>query len=168
MTQKEIAKAIGCSSGTLSEWCSDSKTAGIDSLRRLADYFDVSASWLIGASDVRAKGTEVQAIHHVTGLSDKAILELKWDNEFEEIKYRLAFVNMLFESNLFTDMSKLADAYCRIQQRGTVHVDMSDVISDLDEVSLQQDTLIKSLLTEYFFRVIEESKNAKRKMNQHS
>lgn len=155
LTQKEIAKKIGCASGTLSEWCSDNKTAGIDSLRKLADYFDVSVSWLIGASNIREKGTEIQEIHYVTGLSSKAIFELKWDKEFENTKYRLDFINKLFESNLFADMAKLADAYCRMRHEGTVHIDMLDVVPFLDEVSLKEDVLIKSILTEYFFRVIE-------------
>lgn len=73
LRQKDIANALGVGSGTLSEWCSDNKTATIDVLPKIADYFDVSIEWLIGCSDVRKREIKTQAIHEETGLSEKTI-----------------------------------------------------------------------------------------------
>lgn len=72
-SQKEIASDIGVSSGILSEWCSDKKTPSIDALFKIAKFFNVSADWLIGLSDVSTHDPDIQNAHLVTGLSLPAI-----------------------------------------------------------------------------------------------
>lgn len=83
--QKDIANALGVGSGTLSEWCSDNKTATIEYLPRIAAYFSVSVEWLIGCSDVRKREISIQAIHEEIGLTENAIeLLKKWNNSQPE------------------------------------------------------------------------------------
>lgn len=154
LTQKEIAAGIGCASGALSEWCSDNKTAAIDALPKIADYFNVSASWLIGCSDVREQGTEVQTIHHETGLSAAAICRLKVDKLVEDNSY-IQILNKIVESESFSDMAKLAEAYCKLQDDGSIHIDLSPFVPNLDDISINKVAFLKTLLTEYFFRALD-------------
>lgn len=153
LSQKEIASQIGVGSGTLSEWCSDQKTAAIDALPKIADYFRVSAAWLIGCSDVRERGIYIQKIHHETGLSSAAITKLIVDRKVEDNNY-LQMLNGLIESECFADLAKLADAYCRLQTDSTLHIDLDHLIPGMDDISIQTVAFLKSLLTEYFFRAI--------------
>ena len=53
LSHDEISRQIGVSSGVLSEWMSDNKTASIENLAKLAKYFNVSADYLLGRTDVK-------------------------------------------------------------------------------------------------------------------
>lgn len=154
LTQKEIAAGIGCASGALSEWCSDNKTPAIDALPKIADYFNVSASWLIGCSDVRERGTEIQTIHHETGLSAAVICKLKIDKTAEDNSY-IHTINKMVESESFSTMARLADAYCRLTADSSLHIDLDHLVPGLDDVSIQTAAFLKALLSEYFFKTIE-------------
>ena len=50
LSHDEISKQIGVSSGVLSEWMSDNKTASIENLAKLAKYFSVTSDYLLGLS----------------------------------------------------------------------------------------------------------------------
>ena len=154
LTQKEIAAGIGCASGALSEWCSDNKTPAIDALPKIADYFNVSASWLIGCSDVRERGTTVQTIHHETGLSAAVICKLKTDKTVEDNSY-IHTLNKMVESEYFSTMARLADAYCQLSADSSLRFDLGHMIPGLDNVSIQTSAFLKVLLSEYFFKTIE-------------
>lgn len=103
LRQKDIANALGIGSGTLSEWCNDNKTATIDVLPKIADYFDVSIEWLLGCSDVRKREIKTQAIHKETGLSEKTINILRMWKTCKDpmLKYCTEFVdNLLSYDNI--------------------------------------------------------------------
>ena len=51
MNKSELAKAVGVSSGNLSDWANGRSQPSIDKLIRLADYFDVSVDYLVGRDD---------------------------------------------------------------------------------------------------------------------
>lgn len=51
MNKVEMAKAIGVSSGNLSDWANGRSQPSIDKLIRIADYFDVSVDYLVGRND---------------------------------------------------------------------------------------------------------------------
>ena len=54
LKHEEISAQAGVGSGALSEWASDLKTASIDSLVKLAKYFNVSCDYLLGLSEIRS------------------------------------------------------------------------------------------------------------------
>lgn len=51
MNKVEMAKAIGVSSGNLSDWANGRSQPSIDKLIKIADYFDVSIDYLVGRDD---------------------------------------------------------------------------------------------------------------------
>lgn len=52
-TQEEIAQALGTSRATLANWEVDRTQPDPDTLKRLADLYDVSIDYLVGRSDDR-------------------------------------------------------------------------------------------------------------------
>lgn len=53
MTQKEVAKKIGCTVQTYARYERGDREPDIDTLKRLADYFYVSVDYLIGHDTVK-------------------------------------------------------------------------------------------------------------------
>lgn len=153
LSQKEIAAEIGVSSGTLSEWCNDNKTPMIDALPKLASYFCVSTDWLTGCSHERSRSESTQKIHHETGLSASVINKLKIDKITDTNEY-IQFLNCMIESPSFSDMAKIAALYQQIQADSTISINMDHISNGLG-VSLRNDVFMKTILTEYFFKVID-------------
>nr|WP_320026700.1 helix-turn-helix transcriptional regulator [uncultured Acetobacterium sp.] len=74
---KQLAVDIGVPSGSLSKYQNNAAEPGINSLYKIADYFHVSADYLLGITDQRTSNIDDKAIHETIGLSDKAIEKLK-------------------------------------------------------------------------------------------
>lgn len=153
LSQKEIAAEIGISSGTLSEWCSDNKTPMIDALPKLASYFCVSADWLTGCSNERSRSESTQKIHHETGLSASVINKLKIDKLTNTNEY-IQVLNDMIENPTFSDMAKLIEIYKQKQAGNTITINMDHVSDGLGSVSIHDEVFYKTILTEYFFKVI--------------
>lgn len=74
ISQKELSRRIGISSGALSEWCNDKKTMDINNLVRIARYFGVTTDWLVGLTNDRdPKPTATGEL----GLSENAVQILR-------------------------------------------------------------------------------------------
>lgn len=77
LSHDEICRQIGASSGGLSEWMSDNKTASIDNLAKISKYFGVSTDYLLGLSNLKTPDVDIQKACELTGLSDDAIKILR-------------------------------------------------------------------------------------------
>lgn len=51
MNKTEFSKAIGVSTGNMSDWASGRSSPSVDKLIKIADYFGVSIDYLIGRDD---------------------------------------------------------------------------------------------------------------------
>ena len=74
LSHDEISRQIGVSSGVLSEWMSDNKTASIENLAKLAKYFSVTSDYLLGLS--RSDKQEFHDFAEETHFSRSAISTL--------------------------------------------------------------------------------------------
>ena len=98
----ELSAETGLPASTLSDYEQDYATVPHTSVITLADYFGVSADFLLGMTDVRLSETkEISDLH----LSDKAIEKLK----DERINSRL--LSELIENDGFTDLMMDAESY---------------------------------------------------------
>lgn len=52
LTQMQLAKAIGVGQSSVSDWLNGKKEPSIESLWKLADFFDVSVDYLIGRKEI--------------------------------------------------------------------------------------------------------------------
>ena len=72
-SQVELANAIGSARGTVATWL-DGKTApNVYMVKALAEYFSVSADYLLCISDTRSSDVNVKAAMEYTGLSESAV-----------------------------------------------------------------------------------------------
>lgn len=53
LTQGELSKVINVSTASISSYEKDNATPELQSIHKLADYFEVSADYLLGRSDIR-------------------------------------------------------------------------------------------------------------------
>lgn len=75
--KQELANAIGITRQTLSRYEIAARTVNADVLAALAQHFKVSADYLLGLSDIRSTVQNMQTACEVTGLSEKAIENIK-------------------------------------------------------------------------------------------
>ncbi len=59
VTKYKLAKDLKCSKQTVCNWC-DGIEPKISHLRQIAEYFDVSADYLIGLEDERGNKTSIR------------------------------------------------------------------------------------------------------------
>lgn len=52
LTQTQLAKCLNVGQSTISEWLSGKNEPSIESLWKLADYFDVSIDFLVGRKEI--------------------------------------------------------------------------------------------------------------------
>ena len=52
LTQMQLAKCLNVGQSTISEWLSGKNEPSIESLWKLADYFDVSIDCLVGRKEI--------------------------------------------------------------------------------------------------------------------
>lgn len=76
-TQQELADAIGITRQSLSRYEIAARTINVDVLGALARHFEVSADYLLGLSDVKSTEQDMKVACEVTGLTEKAIENIK-------------------------------------------------------------------------------------------
>ena len=72
-TLSEISSKTGIATGSLSKYQNDEAQASVAKLLVLADYFEVSADWLLGITDTKTRNESVQDVCWITGLSEDAV-----------------------------------------------------------------------------------------------
>lgn len=73
ITQKKLADAIEMRPQTVSLYTTGQSAPDVNTLRKMAEFFHVSADYLIGLTDVKKPDTTIQAVCEYTGLSESAI-----------------------------------------------------------------------------------------------
>lgn len=76
-TQQDVAAAVGTTRQAISQYADGSVQPNIEKLYKIAEYFNVSADYLLGLADVTASNVDDKAINKMLGLSEKAIAVLK-------------------------------------------------------------------------------------------
>jgi transcriptional regulator with XRE-family HTH domain len=73
LSLNQLAKDIGVTAQSLSLYENSKRTINIDLLNDIAKYFNVSADYLIGLSDVASLDTDMQAVCDYIGLDDVSV-----------------------------------------------------------------------------------------------
>lgn len=77
--QKDLSADVGVSPQTISYYVNDERLPDAEILCKIAQNLNVSADYLIGASNAPTPDIDLQAIHSKTGLSDKVISSLMYE-----------------------------------------------------------------------------------------
>ena len=99
-SQNQIADEIGITASALSNYASDSKEAGINSLCKIARYFGVSTDYLLGLNDNPSTNPTRRAITTEYGLSDKTLRIFKKQKKKKNAygEFVIEFFNLLIET----------------------------------------------------------------------
>ena len=122
-TFKDIALESGIPTGSLSKYQNDAAEAGVNSLVKLAKYFDVSTDYLLGISDVPSGNADDMAIEKRTGLKGGVIKKLSWFYKRDGCK----FLNMLFDMGYSTTLKEYYELYYDYMEAA---LSESDYLSD--------------------------------------
>lgn len=76
-SQQKIADLLGVTRQSLSLYEKGERTINVESLGKLAEFFGVSADYLLGLSDVRSTEQDMRTACEVTGLAEKTIKSLQ-------------------------------------------------------------------------------------------
>lgn len=152
-TQKELAKAIDMRPQTVSLYTGGQSTPDINCLYKIADYFNVTADWLIGRpNSVKSISKDVAVAVRTTGLSESAISKLQ---ELRHSRYGsmegdavviggnkaivlISLVNDLIEADkcrsLFTHIAGFLEYGGAFQTEDDSNIDLGDV--DLEKAKV--------------------------------
>ncbi len=79
-SQEEICVKLGVTQQTLSRYEKGQRQASLDFVVKASRYFNVSADYLLGITDVKSTNKDIQYIHKYTGLNENSISTLKFFN----------------------------------------------------------------------------------------
>lgn len=87
ISQQQLADSLNITRQSLSLYEKAERTINIDLLVKIANYFNVSADYLLGLSSVSKVDLELKAICDYTGLTEKSVKSLNdWLIESDEMK----------------------------------------------------------------------------------
>lgn len=83
--QKELAAHLGVPDNTVSYFVSGRRTPNTEQIAKIADFFDVSADYLLGRTNAKTTDKDLRFICEYTGLSENTIMTLHnsggiWEN----------------------------------------------------------------------------------------
>lgn len=115
-TQSELAAYLQKTRQVISCYCDGSTSPTWETIVGIANYYRVSADWLLGLSDVRSTDTQLREICEYTGLSENSIIMLhesniKSDKVSEAI---VSFTEDLLSSEYITPISVRYDACMQV------------------------------------------------------
>lgn len=84
VSQQALASAIGVKRQTISLYTTGQSSPDAERIKQIADFFEVSADWLLGISDLIARDVTVQEVCDLTGLSSCAAIRLKVEKDTDE------------------------------------------------------------------------------------
>jgi transcriptional regulator with XRE-family HTH domain len=86
LNQEQLAEKLSVSPSTIAMWETNKRALKDDSLKQLADFFDVSTDYLLGRTDDKEKAPTLVAAHLDDDLTEEQLDEVK--NFIDFIKQR--------------------------------------------------------------------------------
>ncbi|MGN0441687.1 MAG: helix-turn-helix domain-containing protein [Acutalibacteraceae bacterium] len=118
--RQEVADDLGISRASLEYYEKGKRKPDTDILFRIAKYFNASADYLIGLSDVPTTNKDLKFVCEYTGLSEKAVEELAfYKSPDTDIEFTWNFgsknfeiLNKLFEREVIFDICSYIGFHC--------------------------------------------------------
>lgn len=95
-SRQTIADKIGCDVSLITKHYNGNKIVTIDSLKKYAEYFNVSTDYLLGLSDVISTNPAIRDISQITGLNESTINFLAFNKSIEnETTFNRPFIDFI-------------------------------------------------------------------------
>jgi len=101
ITQDELAKKVGKTRQTVSQYVNGISEPGYDTLIKIAKFFDVTTDYLLGLTTVSQDNYDIRKVNEYTGLSPKAIFELGAMKALNDSNAEIDVLSLLLESSEF-------------------------------------------------------------------
>lgn len=142
LSQKVIADYLGCSTVVYSRYETGSREPSMDTLTRLADYFNVSIDYLTGKSDIPRNGGVVRIPvvgHVVAGIPTSAIEDIiDWEEIDEEMARRGDYIGLRVKGDSMYPEIKDGDIAI-IRRQDTIETgDIAVVFVNGDEATIKK------------------------------
>lgn len=82
ITQQQVADYLGVTRQSISQYMNGNSQATADKIILLTQFFNVSADYLLGITDIKTADTSVQSVSHYLGVNDKIVEGLKSEIDF--------------------------------------------------------------------------------------
>lgn len=166
-TQPQLAKALGIQRQTVSNYANGQSSPDWKTLAAIADYFHVSADWLLGRTETESPDPQLQAVCSFLGINEAAAFQImKISNAAEAIndlaappldeyptKKELGGAPLLMFANSFMAVKKaaaLAGAKIIPEVEVKTHIEAQLEIEKLELALLRFDKVCKKLPQIYF------------------
>jgi transcriptional regulator with XRE-family HTH domain len=106
-TQEDLAKIVGATRQTISEYKNGTSTPNADKLKVMANHFGVSTDYLLGLTDDPTNDRDLRAIFESLGLSSDAVTELK---KYDEVELKI--YNYIIEKKHMRELIAKIKEYC--------------------------------------------------------
>lgn len=83
--RQEVADDVGISRASLEYYEKGKRKPDIEILAKFADYFGVSADYLLGRTDVKTVDKDLQFVCDYTGLSEKSINQIVNNSDYKDV-----------------------------------------------------------------------------------
>lgn len=144
-----LAKVLGISRQAVSQYADGTGQPNVDKLAMIADYFGVSADYLLGLSDIPTRNETVRGIHEKTGLWESAISALMKDYLKADCE-TASFISYL------TVNKKISRLVGAIKRKNEVSSDSKDLKVDIggEQYKAEMKALFKMIVSDLFFEII--------------
>lgn len=166
ITQDVLAKAIGKTRQTVSQYANGISEPSYEALIKIANFFSVSIDYLLGITDISSQNQNIRSIAEFTGLSQKAVEEIiEAKNSIWVID--LIPLNWLLSNGLFSlggplgSMNRMAvstiklasfrDKWNNLSKDETMKQanEVTKVRDDIDLMKFKADNAFRKLLDQY-------------------
>ena len=121
--QKELANYLGVTDNTISYFCSGKRTPNTAQIGRIADFFNVSADYLLGRSEAKTTDKDLKFVCEYTGLSEESIIKFLQSDSALHTRF-VDFLNVIAKSkagslrleSLMSNMAEYKLAKMKIKQ----------------------------------------------------
>lgn len=133
LTLEEVGNAIGVTRQTFSKYLEGKAKPTIENIFNLAQFFKVSADYLLGLRDMQSPDMNIQKIHDKTGLSEEVICSLQREMQIiQRLTNRENVDEALSEFLAFRKFSHFVSIYCG--QEELAKYAKKHGYSDIDEI----------------------------------
>lgn len=98
---KELTEYLGFSPQAISQYRNGQTRPSLESICKIADFYDVSVDYLLGRNSVPSKDYNVQKVNDYTGLTQKAISELCTMKALNDRDANTDILSLMLESDEF-------------------------------------------------------------------
>ena len=149
-SQQELAEKLFVKRQTVSLYLTGQSVPDAIQIRRIAQFFNVSADWLLGLSDVRVQDANTQLICKATGLSADVVdlISKVFENNFISFGVH-DLINGIVESDYFPTLLKYYAEALTVSFLNTQYLE-SDGDNEDDGDKIKKHTVSDFLLDESF------------------